>query len=158
MSTIVFHLRRRILSTIVMKNITNHSVSYVLQNNSTIVLQDITNQCYAEYYQPLCCRILPTIDSQGITNHCAAGYYQPLYCRILPTIVLRDIINHCVEEYYQPLQATGRSTSGFHRPGRHCWRQARSTVRWCSANRMRGDLLLPIIPRTIFAEDFLAYG
>ena len=34
----------------------------------------------------------------------------------------------------------GRSTSGFHQPGRHCLHQARSAVR-CSASRMKGDLL-----------------
>ena len=33
----------------------------------------------------------------------------------------------------------GRSTSGFHQPGRHCLRQARSAVR-CSASRMKGEL------------------
>ena len=33
----------------------------------------------------------------------------------------------------------GRSTSGFHRPGRHCLHQARSAVR-CSASRMKGEL------------------
>ena len=32
----------------------------------------------------------------------------------------------------------GRSTSGFHQPGRHCLHQARSTVR-CSASRMKGE-------------------
>ena len=31
----------------------------------------------------------------------------------------------------------GRSTSGFHRPGRHYLHQARSAVR-CSASRMKG--------------------
>ena len=33
----------------------------------------------------------------------------------------------------------GRSTSGFHPPGRHCLHQARSAVR-CSASRMKGEL------------------
>ena len=33
----------------------------------------------------------------------------------------------------------GRSTSGFHQPGRHCLHQARSAVR-CSASRMKGEL------------------
>ena len=33
----------------------------------------------------------------------------------------------------------GRSTSGFHRPGRHCLHQARSVVR-CRASRMKGEL------------------
>ena len=33
----------------------------------------------------------------------------------------------------------GRSTSGFHQPGRHCLHQARSAVR-CSASRMKGKL------------------
>ena len=33
----------------------------------------------------------------------------------------------------------GRSTSGFHRPGRHRLHQARSAVR-CSASRMKGEL------------------
>ena len=33
----------------------------------------------------------------------------------------------------------GRSTLGFHQPGRHCLHQARSTVR-CSASRMKGEL------------------
>ena len=33
----------------------------------------------------------------------------------------------------------GRSTSGFHRPDRHCLHQARSAVR-CWANRMKGEL------------------
>ena len=33
----------------------------------------------------------------------------------------------------------GRNMSGFHRPGRHCWHQARSTVR-CPASRMKGEL------------------
>ena len=32
----------------------------------------------------------------------------------------------------------GRSTSGVHRPGRHCLQQARSSVR-CSASRMKGE-------------------
>ena len=32
----------------------------------------------------------------------------------------------------------GRSTSGFHRPGRHCLHRARSAVR-CSASRMKGE-------------------
>ena len=32
-----------------------------------------------------------------------------------------------------------RSTSGFHRPGRHCLHQVRSAVR-CSASRMKGEL------------------
>ena len=35
----------------------------------------------------------------------------------------------------------GRSTSGFHQPGRHCLHQARSDVR-CSASRMKGKLHL----------------
>ena len=34
---------------------------------------------------------------------------------------------------------SGRSRSGFHQPGRHCLRRARSAVR-CSANRMKGEL------------------
>ena len=33
----------------------------------------------------------------------------------------------------------GRSTSGFHQPGRHCLHQARSAVRY-SASRMKGEL------------------
>ena len=33
----------------------------------------------------------------------------------------------------------GRSTSGFHQPGRHRLHQARSAVR-CSASRMKGEL------------------
>ena len=33
----------------------------------------------------------------------------------------------------------GRSTSGFHQPGRHCLHQATSTVR-CLASRMKGEL------------------
>ena len=33
----------------------------------------------------------------------------------------------------------GRSTSGFHQPGRYCLHQARSSVR-CSASRMNGEL------------------
>ena len=33
----------------------------------------------------------------------------------------------------------GRSTSGFHRPGRHCLHQARSAVR-CWASRTKGEL------------------
>ena len=33
----------------------------------------------------------------------------------------------------------GRSTSGFHRPGRHCWHQARSPVRRL-ASRTKGEL------------------
>ena len=33
----------------------------------------------------------------------------------------------------------GRSTSGFHQPGRHCLHQAQSAVR-CSASRMKGEL------------------
>ena len=33
----------------------------------------------------------------------------------------------------------GRSTSGFHQPGRHCSHQARSAVR-CSASCMKGEL------------------
>ena len=33
----------------------------------------------------------------------------------------------------------GRSTSGFHQPGRHCLHQARSAVR-CLASRMKGEL------------------
>ena len=33
----------------------------------------------------------------------------------------------------------GRSTSGFHQPGRQCLHQARSAVR-CSASRMKGEL------------------
>ena len=33
----------------------------------------------------------------------------------------------------------GRSTSGFHQPGRHCLHQARGAVR-CSASRMKGGL------------------
>ena len=33
----------------------------------------------------------------------------------------------------------GRSTSGFHRPGRPCLHQARSAVR-CPASRMKGEL------------------
>ena len=33
----------------------------------------------------------------------------------------------------------GRSTSGFHQPGRHCLHQARSAGR-CSASRMKGEL------------------
>ena len=33
----------------------------------------------------------------------------------------------------------GRSTSGFHRPGRHCLHQTRSAVR-CWASRMNGEL------------------
>ena len=35
----------------------------------------------------------------------------------------------------------GRSTSGFHHPGRHCLRQARSAV-GCSASCMKGELRL----------------
>ena len=34
---------------------------------------------------------------------------------------------------------SGRSTSGFHQPGRHCLNQARSAVR-CWASRMKGEL------------------
>ena len=34
---------------------------------------------------------------------------------------------------------TGRSTSGFHQPGRHCLHQARSAVR-CSTSRTKGEL------------------
>ena len=37
------------------------------------------------------------------------------------------------------LTMPGRSTSGFHKPGRHCLHQARSAVR-CSASRMKGEL------------------
>ena len=33
----------------------------------------------------------------------------------------------------------GRSTSGCHRPGRHCLHQARSAV-WCRASRKKGEL------------------
>ena len=33
----------------------------------------------------------------------------------------------------------GRSTSGFHQPGRHCLHQARSALRY-SASRMKGEL------------------
>ena len=33
----------------------------------------------------------------------------------------------------------GRSTSGFHQPGRHCLHQARSAMR-CSTSRMNGEL------------------
>ena len=33
----------------------------------------------------------------------------------------------------------GRSTSGFHQPGRHCLHQVRSAVR-CSASRIKGEL------------------
>ena len=33
----------------------------------------------------------------------------------------------------------GRTTSGFHRPGRHCEHPVRSAVR-CSASRMKGKL------------------
>ena len=33
----------------------------------------------------------------------------------------------------------GRSTSGFHQPGKHCLHQPRSAVR-CSASRMKGEL------------------
>ena len=33
----------------------------------------------------------------------------------------------------------GRSTSGFHQPGRHCLHHARRSVR-CSASRMKGEL------------------
>ena len=36
----------------------------------------------------------------------------------------------------------GRSTSGFHQPGRRCLHQARSAVR-CSASRMKGELNPP---------------
>ena len=39
------------------------------------------------------------------------------------------------------LTIPGRSTSGFHQPGRHCLHQARSAVR-CSASRMKGELHL----------------
>ena len=35
----------------------------------------------------------------------------------------------------------GRSTSGFHQPGRHCLHRARTAVR-CSASRMKGELHL----------------
>ena len=37
------------------------------------------------------------------------------------------------------LTMPGRSTSGFHQPGRHCLHQARSAVR-CSASPMKGEL------------------
>ena len=43
---------------------------------------------------------------------------------------------------YTPLHfpiVSGRSTSGFHRPGRYWLHQARSAVR-CSASRMKGEL------------------
>ena len=33
----------------------------------------------------------------------------------------------------------GRRTSGFHRPGRHCWCRARSALR-CSPSRIKGEL------------------
>ena len=33
----------------------------------------------------------------------------------------------------------GRSTLGYHQPGRHCLHQARSAVK-CSASRMEGEL------------------
>ena len=48
----------------------------------------------------------------------------------------------------------GRSTSDFHRAGRHCSRQARSAVR-CWASRMQGELHPT---RPAFEADFLAYG
>ena len=37
------------------------------------------------------------------------------------------------------LTMSGRSTSGFHQPGRHCMHQARSAVT-CSASPMKGEL------------------
>ena len=56
----------------------------------------------------------------------------------------------------------GRSTSGFHRPGRHRLHQARSAVR-CSASRMKGDLhpsehrsqdaLRHLVPTFLFMDD-----
>ena len=53
----------------------------------------------------------------------------------------------------------GRSTSGFHQPGKLCLHQGRSAVR-CSASRMKGE---HILPRTGRKTDFgvlclLGYG
>ena len=47
----------------------------------------------------------------------------------------------CSRMTIQPRISTmpGRSTSGFHQPGRHCWHQARSAVR-CSSSRMMVEL------------------
>ena len=44
----------------------------------------------------------------------------------------------------------GRSTSGFHGPGRRCLHQAPSAVR-CSASRMKGECILP---KTARKKDF----
>ena len=56
----------------------------------------------------------------------------------------------------------GRSTSGFHQPGRHCLHQARSAVR-CSASRMNGgprpsknpsqDGLRHLVPTFLNSDD-----
>ena len=45
----------------------------------------------------------------------------------------------------------GRSRSGFHRPGRHCSRQARRAER-CPASRTRGELH-PTTVRSAFEAD-----
>ena len=49
----------------------------------------------------------------------------------------------------------GRSTSGFHRPGRRCAHQARSAVR-CRASRLRGGSCL--LRRTACEAEIFAYG
>ena len=64
----------------------------------------------------------------------------------------------------------GRSTSGFHRPGRHWLHQARSAMR-CWASDMKGELhpaydtksrlcmiVEPMILRAAFEAEFLAHG
>ena len=55
----------------------------------------------------------------------------------------------------------GRSTSGFHQPGKHCLHQAQSAVR-CSASRMKGSTASfqePHVRRTSApCAYFLAYG
>ena len=46
---------------------------------------------------------------------------------------------------------SGRSMSGFHRPGRHCLHQARNAAVRCSVSRMKGELHSyqePLVRRT----------
>ena len=76
-----------------------------------------------------------------------------LHCRLQPTPTepiynreggrLLDITHGRSRMTIDPRISTipGRSSPGFHRPGRHCLHQVRSTVR-CPASRMKGGMYL----------------
>ena len=66
------------------------------------------------------------------------------FCTFVRTFPQGGVLTLCVGRTRMTIDVRipimpGRSTSGFHQPGRHCLHQARSAVR-CSASRMKGEL------------------